>query len=142
MPEASEPRGSEECPPEPEIPDPSAIRPWPADRVERWPIERVIPYTSNPRVHSEADLDKIAASIRKWGWTAPPVVDEAGVLIVGTARVAAAAKIGLTTIPVIIARGWERRGKKRLSHRRQSIGGAGELGPRSVTQRTPGARLC
>jgi ParB-like chromosome segregation protein Spo0J len=106
MPEASEPKGERGVSTEAEIPDPSAIRPWPADQVERWPIERVIPYASNPRVHTEADLDKIAASIRKWGWTAPPVVDEAGVLIVGTARVAAAVKIGLATIPVIVARGW------------------------------------
>jgi hypothetical protein len=44
-------------------------RPWPADRVERWPIERLIPYANNARLHSAANLDKIAASIRKWGWT-------------------------------------------------------------------------
>ena len=37
-------------------------RPWPADRVERWPIEKLIPYANNPRIHSEADLDKVAAS--------------------------------------------------------------------------------
>jgi DNA modification methylase len=91
---------------EAEFPDAGTIRPWPADRVERWPIERLIPYAFNPRVHSEADLDKIAASIRKWGWTAPPLVDGGGVLIVGHARVAAAARIGLRTIPVIVARGW------------------------------------
>jgi DNA modification methylase len=41
----------------------SPTRPWPADRVERWPIERLIPYVKNPRLHSEADVDKIAASI-------------------------------------------------------------------------------
>jgi hypothetical protein len=35
-------------------------RPWPADRVERWPIEKLIPYANNPRIHSEADLDKVA----------------------------------------------------------------------------------
>jgi hypothetical protein len=45
-------------------------RPWPADRVERWPIERLIPYATNPRVHTEADIDKIAASIVEFGWTA------------------------------------------------------------------------
>jgi len=41
----------------------SLTRPWPADQVERWPIERLIPYANNPRLHSEADLDKIATSI-------------------------------------------------------------------------------
>ena len=59
----------------------SLTRPWPADQLERWPIERLIPYANNPRLHSEADLDKIAASILKWGWTNPPLVDEDGTLI-------------------------------------------------------------
>src|SRR5215467_13970715 len=84
----------------------SPERPWPADRVERWPIERLIPYANNPRFHSEADLDKIAASIRRWGWTNPALVDEKGTLIAGHGRVAAAAKLKLTSIPVIVARGW------------------------------------
>src|SRR5882762_994150 len=82
------------------------MRPWPADRVERWPIERLLPYANNARLHSEADLDKIAASIRNWGWTMPVLADEDGVLIAGHLRVGAAAKLGLKSIPVIVARGW------------------------------------
>ena len=31
--------------------------PWPADQVEHWPLERLIAYANNPRLHSEADLD-------------------------------------------------------------------------------------
>jgi len=81
-------------------------RPWPADQVERWPIKRLIPYANNPRRHSEADIDKIAASIREWGWTMPVLVDEQGNLIAGEGRVRAAAKLGLTSTPVIVARGW------------------------------------
>src|SRR5215467_15995899 len=84
----------------------SLTRPWPADQVERWPIERLIPYANNPRLHSEADVDKIAASILKWGWTNPALVDENGTLIAGHGRVAAAAKLKLTSIPVIVAHGW------------------------------------
>jgi hypothetical protein len=102
---------------------PSPTRPWPADRVEHWPIEGLIAYANNPRVHSEADLDKIAASIGKWGWTNPALVDERGVLIAGNGRVAAAARLELKSIPVIVNRGdyhWKheccsyavRRGKK------------------------------
>jgi hypothetical protein len=44
-----------------EATDAEPARLWPADRVERWPFERLIPYANNPRSHSEADLDKIAA---------------------------------------------------------------------------------
>jgi DNA modification methylase len=81
-------------------------RPWPADQPERWPIERLIPYANNARLHSEADVDKIAAAILKWGWTMPALVDEEGVLICGHARIAAAAKLCLKSIPVVVARGW------------------------------------
>jgi ParB-like chromosome segregation protein Spo0J len=91
---------------------PSPTRPWPAARVEHWPIERLIPYANNPRLHSEADLDKIGASILEWGWTNPPLVDENGVVVAGHGRVGAAAKLQqagklqVTSIPVIVARGW------------------------------------
>ena len=87
-------------------------RPWPADQVERWPIERLIPYANNARVHSEADLDKLAASIRKWGWTMPALVDEEGVLLAGHLRVGAAAKLRLPEVPVIVARGWSEEEKQ------------------------------
>jgi hypothetical protein len=40
-------------------------RPWPADQVEGWPIERLMQYANDARLHSEADLDKIAASTGK-----------------------------------------------------------------------------
>jgi len=89
-----------------ELADASPSRPWPADRLERWPIERLIPYANNSRLHSEVDLDKMGAAILNWGWTMPVLADEEGVLLAGHARVGAAAKLGLKSIPVIVARGW------------------------------------
>src|SRR4051794_10759363 len=86
--------------------DARPTRPSPADNVERWPIGRLTPYANNARLHSAADLDKLAASIRKWGWTMPVLADEDGMLLAGHARVAAAAKLGLTSIPVVVARCW------------------------------------
>src|SRR5438552_5398327 len=87
-------------------------RPWPADRVERWPLDRLIPYANNARLHGEADLDKIAASISTWGWTMPVLADEEGVLIAGHLRISAAAKLGLKSVPVVIARGWSEEDKQ------------------------------
>src|SRR5262252_6541696 len=95
---------------EPAEPDPA--RPWPAERIEFWAISRLIPYANNARLHSEADLDKVAAAIRKWGWTNPVLVDEEGVLICGHGRTAAAPRAGVTSIPVIVARGWSEEEKR------------------------------
>src|SRR5712675_2334662 len=89
-----------------ELADASPTRPWPADRLERWPIERLIPYANNSRLHSEVDLDKIGAAILNWGWTMPVLADEEGVLLAGHARVHAATRLGLADVPVVIARGW------------------------------------
>ena len=47
-----------------ELAEAASARPWPAERIELWPIERLIPYANNARLHSEADLDKLAAAIR------------------------------------------------------------------------------
>src|SRR5467141_2528997 len=96
-----------------ELADASPTRPWPADRLERWPIERLSLREDNAALHIEADLDKLAAAIRKWGWTNPVLVDEEGNLLAGHGRVAAAPRAGVTSsIPVIIARGWSEEEKR------------------------------
>src|ERR1700724_1664531 len=43
----------------------------PADKVERWAIDRLIPYAKNARTHTDAQIAAIAASIKEWGWTTP-----------------------------------------------------------------------
>src|SRR5256885_10385297 len=92
--------------------EPIPARPWPAEQVEFWSLERLTPYGANARLHSETDVDKIAASILKWGWTNPVLVDEHGVLIAGHLRAAAAARLGLKSIPVIVARDWSEEEKQ------------------------------
>ena len=79
---------------------------WPADKVERWPLDRLVPYARNARTHSDEQVDQVAASIREWGWTTPVLVDEGGGILAGHCRVLAAKKLGLTEVPVMIAAGW------------------------------------
>jgi site-specific DNA-methyltransferase (adenine-specific) len=78
----------------------------PADRIEHWPIDRLIPYARNSRTHSDAQIAQIAASIKEWGFTTPVLVDESGGIIAGHGRTLAARKLGLKAIPVVIAIGW------------------------------------
>ena len=47
-----------------------------AERIELWPIDRLRPYERNPRTHSDAQVDQIAASMVEFGWTNPILVDE------------------------------------------------------------------
>lgn len=79
---------------------------WPADAVERRPVADLVPYARNSRTHTDQQVDQIAASMREWGVTTPILVDEAGTIIAGHARVLAAKKLGLPEIPVMVARGW------------------------------------
>jgi hypothetical protein len=81
-------------------------RPWPADKVERWSIDRLIPYAKNARTHTDAQVAAIAASIKEWGWTTPALVGEDGGLIAGHARILAARQLGIAEIPVMVAAGW------------------------------------
>jgi hypothetical protein len=74
--------------------------------VERWPIDKLIPYARNARTHTSAQIDQIAASIREWGWTNPVLVDEGGTIIAGHGRVLAARKLDITQVPVMVAIGW------------------------------------
>jgi DNA modification methylase len=80
--------------------------PWPADKIERRPIESLIPSARNARTHSPEQVDQLAASIREWGFTVPVLLDEADGIIAGHGRVLAAKKLGLAEIPCMVARGW------------------------------------
>lgn len=78
----------------------------PADKIEKWDIEKLIPYARNARTHSDEQVGQIAASIREWGWTTPILVDEDGGIIAGHGRTMAAKRLGLREVPVMVASGW------------------------------------
>jgi ParB-like chromosome segregation protein Spo0J len=72
-----------------------------AERIDLWPIEKLRPYERNPRTHSEAQVDQIAASMVEFGWTNPVLVDENAGILAGHGRLLAACKLGLGEVPVI-----------------------------------------
>jgi DNA modification methylase len=71
-------------------------------QIQRWPLDRLIPYARNPRTHTEEQVAQIAASIAEFGFVNPVLVAADGVIIAGHARVMAARKLGLTEAPVIV----------------------------------------
>src|ERR1700716_1787452 len=85
---------------------------WPADKMERWPIDRLVPYARNARTHSNQQVDQIAASIREWGWTNPILVAEDGTIIAGHGRVLGARKLRIKQVPVMVAAGWSEAQKR------------------------------
>jgi DNA modification methylase len=72
--------------------------------VEDRPIDSIKPYENNPR-DNDAGVAAVAASIVAFGWRVPIVVDEDDVILAGHTRHKAAKKLGMTTVPVHVARG-------------------------------------
>jgi ParB-like chromosome segregation protein Spo0J len=71
--------------------------------VTLWPLEKIIPFARNARKIPPQAVDKVAASIREFGWRVPIVVDREGVIICGHTRRLAAQKLGLKEVPVHVA---------------------------------------
>lgn len=75
---------------------------WLAERIEHWPIDKLLPYVRNARQHSDEQIAQIAASIAEFGFVNPCLVGADGVLVAGHGRLAAARKLGLATVPVVV----------------------------------------
>lgn len=70
-------------------------------KIEQVAIGDIKPYSNNPRSRARTQRRALAASIKKNGFNAPIVVDEANVIINGHGRYEAALSLELTTVPVI-----------------------------------------
>ena len=64
--------------------------------------DQLIPYINNPRDNVEA-VDKVASSIKDFGFNVPIVIDKDNVVINGHTRLLASKKLGLEEVPCIVA---------------------------------------
>ena len=71
-------------------------------QVEQRSVAELIPYASNSRTHSDAQVAQIAASIKEFGWTNPILIDGDNTIIAGHGRLLAARKLGMEEVPAII----------------------------------------
>ena len=70
-------------------------------KVQIVKIDKIIPYINNPRKNQ--NVDKVANSIKEFGFRQPLVVDKDYNIIVGHTRFQAAKQIGLKEVPIHIA---------------------------------------
>lgn len=71
-------------------------------KIVETKIEKVVPYARNPR-KNEGAITKVAASLAEFGWQQPIVVDKEMIIIAGHTRFAAAQRLGMKTVPVLVA---------------------------------------
>ncbi len=65
-------------------------------------LDELREYVNNPRDNEKA-VAAVAASIEKFGWKQPIVIDAAGVIVAGHTRAKAAARLGQQTVPCVVA---------------------------------------
>src|SRR5260370_39331745 len=76
-----------------------------AHTIEIWSIDRLVFYPKNPR-KNDAAVDRMAASLREYGFKIPVLARSSGEVVDGHLRLKAAAKLGITDIPVILCDEW------------------------------------
>jgi DNA modification methylase len=75
-----------------------------AAKILLRPVAELRAHPGNARVHGEAQLEQIKASMLAFGFTNPLLVDEAGVLLAGHGRLEAAVALGIEKVPTIVLR--------------------------------------
>lgn len=70
--------------------------------VKQMKTEELIPYENNPRFNEDA-IDKVAESIKEFGFKVPIIIDSDNVIVTGHTRLLAAKELGMEQVPVIVA---------------------------------------
>jgi site-specific DNA-methyltransferase (adenine-specific) len=71
-------------------------------KIEYIEINKVIPYENNPRINNNA-IDKVAESIKRFGFKQPIVIDKNNIVVAGHTRLEASKKLGLDKVPCLYA---------------------------------------
>jgi len=73
----------------------------PSSVVEQIPPHELRPYPRNARTHSKKQLRQIAASIERFGFTNPVLIDRTGMILAGHGWVEAAKSLGMAAVPCL-----------------------------------------
>jgi DNA modification methylase len=72
-------------------------------KIEIADINSIQPYINNPRKLKDSAIEKVAKSIKEFGFRQPIVVDTNRIIVVGHTRYRASKKLGLKEVPITIA---------------------------------------
>lgn len=70
-------------------------------KYENVKIDKLKPYPNNARTHNKKQIEKIAKSIKEFGFINPVIVDKDYGIIAGHGRVLGASELGMTEVPCI-----------------------------------------
>ena len=71
-------------------------------QVVQRKVAALVPYAQNARTHSPEQVDRIAGSMKEFGWTSPVLINGEGGVIAGHGRIMAAEQLGLDEVPCIV----------------------------------------
>ena len=72
-------------------------------KIETADINTIKPYENNPRKLKDLAIEKVAMSLKEYGFRQPIVVDKDRIIVVGHTRYRASKKLGLKEVPITIA---------------------------------------
>jgi len=81
-------------------------------QIEHLPTSGLVPYPNNPKSHPDAQISKIAGSIKEFGFVVPILLDEGNGIIAGHGRLEAAKVLKMDTVPCVRAEGLTEAQKK------------------------------
>lgn len=70
-------------------------------QIEMKAVEVLKPYSGNARSHSKKQIQQIADSIRRFGFTNPVLISDQDEIVAGHGRVMAAKQLGISMIPTL-----------------------------------------
>ena len=60
------------------------------------------PYAKNAKKHPQEQIERVAESIKQFGFVQPVVIDKNNVIVIGHCRVMAAKRLGMSEVPCVL----------------------------------------
>ena len=76
-----------------------------AQTLRRVVIDKLVPYEKNSKKHSESQIEKLADSIKEFGFISPVLIDKDFNIIAGHGRIEGAKRAGLKEVPCVTVEG-------------------------------------